>query len=380
MNKRAVLYAAVLVLFIAQLTNHGEILNQTVPSAATMKRMLWSRFFNNKNMEMTERSLVRKNKDGICEWAPPIKLAADYTPPHTLLVSYPGSGKRLAWRIMESLTGYVTGDDWDLSDEGFHVASIKTSYPHHEGVWSWGEAFYDANIIFLIRNPRWAIPSYQTMRHELAYSTSWDQSYSRRPNTYTERPDILEWIRWRDINFENQISKWGWMIDFYMNNGRRSISDDGKEHIDTHCKPEHEIINSCFPKAVISYERLNSNNLLIGEAEAQRLADAMIDGREVEMPIADKEDWRCAFDTTIEKRATEAQWDGTGRDIAGPPSDQKNFTWLQLHVIKSELERLMIDYTNVTLGWDVDPVANQLVLNLADYLAEIDYEISITPL
>jgi len=374
--KRSAIYAAVAVLFIAQLTEYGEIFHQSMPGFGTTGRMFWAKYFHKPT---DERMLVRKNKEGICEWAPPLKLERSYTPPHTLLVAFPGSGKRLAWRIMESLTGYVTGDDWNLSDEGYHVASIKTSYPHYEGVWTWGDKFYDANIIFLLRNPRWAIPSYQTMRHELQYSTSWEQSYSRRPNTYTKRPDIPEWIRWRDRQFRRQLRMWGWMIDFYMNNGLRRTLDDGRQIIDWHCKPNKEIINSCFPKTIVSYEKLNSKNTLIGEAEAQRLADAMIEGREDLLPIAEKEDWRCAYDETILKRATEPQWDGTNRDVVGPPGDQKNFTWFQLQDIKTELERLITNYTNVTLGWDVDPIANQLVFSLADYLTEIDYEISITP-
>eukprot|EP00957_Ditylum_brightwellii_P162565 12379216-Ditylum_brightwellii.AAC.1 len=62
-----------------------------------------------------------------------------------------------------------------------------------------------------------------------------------------------------------------------MNNGRRAIYADGSSVIDAHCRPENEIIHSCIPKAIISYERLGSTDKLIGEAETMKLANAMIE-------------------------------------------------------------------------------------------------------
>lgn len=41
-------------------------------------------------------------------------------------------------------------------------AEINSSWPHEEGKWSWGKQM--DQVLLLIRNPRRAIPSYQTLR------------------------------------------------------------------------------------------------------------------------------------------------------------------------------------------------------------------------
>ena len=62
------------------------------------------------------RSLSQYLGNGQCEWLPPESLSETHTMnTTTLLVSYPGSGKRLAWRILEALTGKsVKCHVWDI--------------------------------------------------------------------------------------------------------------------------------------------------------------------------------------------------------------------------------------------------------------------------
>ena len=52
------------------------------------------------------RSLSNYMGNGECEWIAPEKIEEE-NPMNTttLLVSYPGSGKRLSWRVLEALTG-----------------------------------------------------------------------------------------------------------------------------------------------------------------------------------------------------------------------------------------------------------------------------------
>ena len=47
---------------------------------------------------------------GQCLWTKAVALPADADVPRTLLVSYPGSGKRYVWRAVEGLTGFRVGD------------------------------------------------------------------------------------------------------------------------------------------------------------------------------------------------------------------------------------------------------------------------------
>ena len=47
---------------------------------------------------------------GKCLWTEAVALPANADVPRTLLVSYPGSGKRYVWRAVEGLTGFRVGD------------------------------------------------------------------------------------------------------------------------------------------------------------------------------------------------------------------------------------------------------------------------------
>jgi len=153
---------------------------------------------------------------GACTIAP-----TDDAPPaldnatHTLLVSYPGSGKRFTWTVIKALTNSEVADDWNFSEKlGLNPLTIKTSWPHKEGKWSWGKSM--DQVIYLIRNPRWAIPSYHNMRFELDYAADWTSSYLRIPNTYSERPAVNQWELWRDSQFKMEMKRWISHVDFWM--------------------------------------------------------------------------------------------------------------------------------------------------------------------
>ena len=149
-----------------------------------------------------------------CELTAPEFIVAAGNTTKTLLASYPGSGKRFVYQLIEGLTNHAPGDDHELSFNGLETLHIKTSYPHSEGVWSWGSRM--DQMILLIRNPRWAIPSYHTMKFELLFSNSWYSSYLRIPFVYTHRPPVEDWDLWRDAYFESEMQNWLDFIDFWM--------------------------------------------------------------------------------------------------------------------------------------------------------------------
>lgn len=73
-----------------------------------------------------------------CEWEPGEPITGEVF--STFIVGFPGSGKRLAWQLMEALTGAVSGDDWNHSQNQYNVAFMKGSFPQHESsVWLWGD-------------------------------------------------------------------------------------------------------------------------------------------------------------------------------------------------------------------------------------------------
>ena len=172
--------------------------------------------------EERERRLATDLGGGQCKLTPPSKVVSDENSTKTLLASFPGSGKRFAYEVIEGLTDHAAGDDWNFSghDDALHV---KSSYPHHEGTWTWGDKM--DQMIMLLRNPRWALPSYHTMRFELDFSESWAQSYARIPYVYTVRPAVAQWETWREENFATEMDNWVNFINFWMDGMEKTISN-----------------------------------------------------------------------------------------------------------------------------------------------------------
>jgi len=128
---------------------------------------------------------------------------------------------------------------------------------------------------------------------------------------------------------------------------------------------------------VISFEDMYGEDT--GYATVEKLMDMLVatpstPGGE-SMPMVPREAWACVHNATVALRQTEMQWDNSNRDGNGPNPTDYAFTWLQLQHTRDELLRLIGTYTDATLGWDVDPVAQDLVVHLYRYLGVIEDEI-----
>ncbi len=108
-------------------------------------------------------------------------------------------------------------------------------------------------VILLLRNPRWAIPSYHNMRFELNYAADWTSSYIRIPFTYTTRPAIAQWELWRDSHFDIEIDRWAAFYKFYLQGGLIESTNT------THSNCLNNDID-CHPKAVVNFEHFYSRN------------------------------------------------------------------------------------------------------------------------
>ena len=99
------------------------------------------------NTSSTSRAL--STWDGTtCEWEPGETITSDVF--STFVVGFPGTGKRLAWQLMEALTGAVSSDDWNHSLNNYNVAFMKGSFPQHESsVWLWGNEMDQSKSISL---------------------------------------------------------------------------------------------------------------------------------------------------------------------------------------------------------------------------------------
>jgi len=172
--------------------------------------------------ENLSRSLSIDLGNGKCEWSGADKIDVNSNPYGTLFVSYPGSGMRLTWQMTEGASGVQVGDDFFYSGKTIN-GMVKTQYPHPEGIWSYGKAM--DQVILLIRNPRWNIPSYHTLIYELDYAHDYVTAYDNVFTAFSTRAPMDNWIKWRDYRFEDELNLWTWQIDFWMENGTRFWDD-----------------------------------------------------------------------------------------------------------------------------------------------------------
>lgn len=272
---------------------------------------------------------------------------------------------------------------------------MKSNYPQHEGIWSFGDKM--DQVILLVRNPRWALPSYQHLLHEIEYSVNWESSYSRRNFVYTMRPPIEDWNIWREIRFEAEIKKWGWFIDYWMEGGlcrdiftndlttpahferlvqpimyamaellaEQKFLGEVPPAIDGHCKND---MHNCQPVAIASFEKIIDPET--GPEEVDRFA-AAIEGK-VGLNVIAEDARECVWRELIinGKGNTNTYRD---RDGNGPDESQYGFSLDQMNTIQEEIMRLRNKYS--TGDWVNNSIANSLVEYLDSYKAENDEEI-----
>jgi len=152
-----------------------------------------------------KRSLSVALKDGGCFVLPAQEVGPDVKP--VFAASYPGSGARMTWNLIEALTGLVSGDEWYSNGRKKDVVTLKTHWPHEAGrKLPWSDEIERAFVI--VRNPMYAIPSYHNFIFE----------YENDLPTHTQRADIDSWIKWRDLSFDKEIQSWKNHLEFYMDN------------------------------------------------------------------------------------------------------------------------------------------------------------------
>jgi len=128
----------------------------------------------------------------------------------TWQASFPGSGSRMTWSLVEALTGIRTNDDYDSHERGYeNVVAVKTHYPVKNAkrrYWELDKLFGRAMVI--LRNPINAIPSYFNLQYE---------HLNHLPNHSTRGPNE-DWLQYRDhpgygvsaqlVNYEKFVEYW----------------------------------------------------------------------------------------------------------------------------------------------------------------------------
>lgn len=340
------------------------------------------------------RNLIKINADGSCTWVEPTDVNQDpnYDLFSTLLVSYPGSAKRAAHMQMAGLTERTTRDDFYLNPDSpvQRYAFFKTQYPHHEGIWSWGNR--TSQSIYVLQNPRMALITYHFILAEIYFSTSWQTSYNALSRVFTMHAPVEGWQRWRDIRFKSEIRQWSWHLDFWMEGGlmRDFYTHEltTSEHFvrlmaperfsegelrayqaklsnvqpayDNHCAGG-SIQSGCRPVAITSFEGIM--NEATGPQEASKLAAAIENKAGID--VIAQHGRECAWRKIVVERVTGVRDD---RDRVGPSIDNYVFTREEMLLIIEELERVRDKYTSSE--WASNTVAQDIVGYMEEYIVD----------
>ena len=156
---------------------------------------------------------------GDCEWKEPLAVVPEEIDLwKTLLVGFPSGDKRMAYVQMEALTGLPSKDDWDFVFNGYSNAPfIKTNYPHNSGTWSWGEEA--DQVALVVQYIRRSLVEYSDIWWYMSYESEYNKDRVKVEEMYGTRNDVDEFYIWRDSHVLREIYKYGWYIDYWMENG-----------------------------------------------------------------------------------------------------------------------------------------------------------------
>jgi len=307
-----------------------------------------------------DRVLVEKSGNGNCIWSSPIVDSDNIDVHGTLITGFPGVGKRLVWTIVEQFTNRKVGDDWDISGLENKTITVKSSFPHPEGNWSWGDRMHQS--ILVVRNPMDVFRSYHNIKREIGSVANVSQvkELNKMNDIYSRRASLEDWIYWRDAEFDHQMDLYGWFIEYWMDNGRRRNNGNGEAYNDPRCK--EKMAGGCVPKAVINYDTLMDPES--GENETAKLASVLVESAGVY--VIDESIWSCAYREIMKKNKLYSD----KRRSSGPKDSYKSYSQKQMKIMRNELERLRDKYDLPV--YSKNPAAVQLVVSLNQFLVHVN--------
>eukprot|EP00579_Thalassiosira_antarctica_P030835 CAMPEP_0202029526 /NCGR_PEP_ID=MMETSP0905-20130828/64023_1 /ASSEMBLY_ACC=CAM_ASM_000554 /TAXON_ID=420261 /ORGANISM="Thalassiosira antarctica, Strain CCMP982" /LENGTH=584 /DNA_ID=CAMNT_0048593289 /DNA_START=71 /DNA_END=1826 /DNA_ORIENTATION=- len=155
------------------------------------------------------RSLSVALQDGGCMVT--YAKMTSYPIPPVWQASFPGSGARMTWTLVEALTGIRTNNDYDSQGRGYeHVVAVKTHYPVKDARRRFGDLDpLFGRAIVILRNPINAVPSYFNLQYE---------HLNHLPNHSTRGPNE-DWIIYRDdpsSGLPYQIPSYESFVEYWM--------------------------------------------------------------------------------------------------------------------------------------------------------------------
>mmetsp|Transcript_18100 Transcript_18100/g.25575 ORF Transcript_18100/g.25575 Transcript_18100/m.25575 type:complete len:491 (+) Transcript_18100:103-1575(+) len=164
---------------------------------------------NNDTSDVINRSALSNRGDDNIDNSCTVEVAMEPNPPINPIfaASYPGSGAKMTWNLIEALTGLWTGDEWFTNGRQRNVVTIKTHYPQYNGrLVPFSKDIQ--RVLLLLRHPMQAIPSYHNFLYERELNLP----------AHSTRAPIDVWIPWRNKHFEEELASWEAHVRYWMDN------------------------------------------------------------------------------------------------------------------------------------------------------------------
>ncbi len=100
----------------------------------------------------------------------------------------------------------------------FFFSIIKaTNYPHHEGIWGWGDCA--DQVVLVVSDVSRVLIQYHDILWDIGYAQTWEEAYERIENLYkqteeegNENPPVADFLVWRNLRvfdgkFQSHSSK-----------------------------------------------------------------------------------------------------------------------------------------------------------------------------
>mmetsp|Transcript_35051 Transcript_35051/g.73945 ORF Transcript_35051/g.73945 Transcript_35051/m.73945 type:complete len:524 (+) Transcript_35051:2-1573(+) len=347
-----------------------------------------------------QRRLSLDLGNGNCKWQPPTYNVPESIDFHkTIIAGFPSGDKRMIFIQMEALAGWPAKDEWDFEYKGItNHPFIKANYPHHEGIWGWGNVA--DQTILMVRNIRRSMVEYHDILWDIGYAKTWEDATLNTDNLYSERPPIEDFFEWRDERVLEECYWYGWFIDYWMEGGlmrdifthkittpehwnmlmipgRYAVEDLDYDLVvgdrvvtpsyDPHCS-NGDVTDGCEPKAVISAEKLR--DYTEGPAETTKIANVLMNDQRMGKYVIAQEAWDCIWEELILR----GKGVKTVYDRPGFNEHDYNFSAEMLEGMIRELDRLIAKYSGNE--WNSNTDANRIVELIVEHRALIQVELN----
>ena len=71
----------------------------------------------------------------------------------------------------------------------------------------------------VVRNVRRTLVEYHDILWDIDYAETFDVAFANSAKLYRERPPLSDFLSWRDERVIEEISWYGWYIDYWMEAG-----------------------------------------------------------------------------------------------------------------------------------------------------------------